>query len=151
RIVDAALKVVGVGSVGTRCFVVLFAGEQNEPFFLQVKEARPSVLENQVGQPASPWPNHGERVVAGQHMMQAASDIFLGWSRGPNGRDFYVRRLRDMKVAFEVDMFDASTLALYGQLCGAALARAHAKAGRAAQIAGYLGYSDAFDRAVDDY
>src|SRR5262249_45199259 len=115
EIVDAALKVVGVGSVGTRCMIVLFTGEQGEPFFLQVKEARASVLEHQRGQPRSPWRNQGERVVAGQHMMQAASDIFLGWSRGPNGRDFYVRQLRDMKIAVELDQLDANGLMAYGQ------------------------------------
>jgi len=151
RLVDAALKVVGVGSVGTRCLVVLFVGEQHEPFFLQVKEARRSVLEHHAGQPPSPWRNHGERVVAGQHMMQAASDIFLGWSRGPNRRDFYVRQLRDMKVSFELEQLDARGLTLYGQLCGAALARAHAKAGQTARIAGYLGTSEAFDDAVCRY
>jgi len=151
RLIDAALKVVGVGSVGTRCFIALFAGEQDEPFFLQVKEARRSVLENQLGQPPSPWRNHGERVVAGQHLMQAASDIFLGWARGPGNRDYYVRQLRDMKVAFEIDQFGAAGLAIYGRLCGAALARAHAKAGQAARIAGYLGKREAFDKAIGMY
>src|SRR5262249_13190442 len=93
RPVDAALKVVGIGSVGTRCYIVLMLGEQGEPMFLQIKEARCSVLEPHAG--PSPWRNHGERVVAGQHLMQAVSDIFLGWSRSAEGRDFYVRQLRD--------------------------------------------------------
>jgi uncharacterized protein (DUF2252 family) len=151
RLIDAALKVVGVGSVGTRSFIALFSGEQDEPFFLQVKEARRFVLENQPGQSPSPWRNHGERVVAGQHLMQAASDIFLGWARGPGNRDFYVRQLRDMKVALEIDQFDSAGLAIYGRLCGGALARAHAKAGQAARIAGYLGKSEAFDEAIGAY
>jgi uncharacterized protein (DUF2252 family) len=149
RLVDAALKVVGVGSVGTRCYIVLLLGEHDEPLFLQVKEARRSVLEMHAG--PSPWHNQGERVVAGQHLMQAVSDIFLGWARGPEGRDFYVRQLHDMKVAAELDQMDASELALYGRLCGAALARAHAKAGQAPPISGYLGSSDAFDDAIDKY
>lgn len=149
RLVDAALKVVGVGSVGTRCYIVLLLGEHNEPLFLQVKEARRSVLEMHAG--PSPWRNQGERVVAGQHLMQAVSDIFLGWARGPEGRDFYVRQLRDMKIAAEIDQLDASELALYGRLCGGALARAHAKAGQSPAIAGYLGSSDAFDEAIAKY
>ncbi|MGH7059511.1 MAG: DUF2252 domain-containing protein, partial [Stellaceae bacterium] len=149
RLVDAALKVVGVGSVGTRCYIVLLLGEHNEPLFLQVKEARRSVLEMHAG--PSPWRNQGERVVAGQHLMQAVSDIFLGWARGPEGRDFYVRQLRDMKIAAEIDQLDAPELALYGRLCGGALARAHAKAGQSPAIAGYLGASDAFDDAIAKY
>jgi uncharacterized protein (DUF2252 family) len=149
RLVDAALKVVGVGSVGTRCYVLLLLGEHDEPLFLQVKEARRSVLETNAG--PSSWQSQGERVVAGQHLMQAVSDIFLGWARGPEGRDFYVRQLRDMKVAAELGEMDAAELALYGRLCGGALARAHAKAGQAARIAGYLGSSEAFDDALDRY
>jgi uncharacterized protein (DUF2252 family) len=149
RLVDAAMKVVGVGSVGTRCYVLLLLGEQNEPLFLQVKEARRSVLEDYAA--PSAWQNHGERVVAGQHLMQAVSDIFLGWSRDPHGRDFYVRQLRDVKVAVELDLLDLSGLLLYGQICSAALARAHAKAGQAAPIAGYIGSSTAFDDAIEKY
>lgn len=149
RLVDAALKVVGVGSVGTRCYIVLMLGEHDEPLFLQIKEARRSVLEP-YSKP-SPFHHHGERVVAGQHLMQAASDIFLGWAHGPAGRQFYVRQLRDMKIAAELDQMDASGLALYGRLCGRALARAHAKAGQAPPIAGYLGSSTAFDDAIEKY
>ena len=149
RFVDAALKVVGVGSVGTRCLVVLMLGEQNEPIFLQVKEARDSVLAN-ASRP-SRWANNGERVVVGQRALQAASDIFLGWSRGPNGRDFYVRQLRDMKMSVDVSTMRLSGLKFYGILCGQTLARAHAKAGGATRIAGYLGRSDAFDTAIARY
>jgi uncharacterized protein (DUF2252 family) len=149
RFVDAALKVVGVGSVGTRCLVVLMLGEQNEPIFLQVKEARASVLAP-TSQPPR-WTNNGERVVVGQRAMQAASDIFLGWSRGPNGRDFYVRQLRDMKMSVDVSTMRQAGLSFYGILCAQTLARAHAKAGGATRIAGYLGRSDAFDGAIGRY
>jgi uncharacterized protein (DUF2252 family) len=129
RYLDVAIKVVGVGSVGTRCFIVLLQGEHNDPLFLQIKEARQSVLQPFVGR--SPWKNEGERVVSGQRLMQAVSDIFLGWARGPRGRDVYVRQLRDMKVSLELEKIQAEHLVLYGGLCGAALARAHAKAGKA--------------------
>lgn len=149
RTVDAALKVVGVGSVGTRCYIVLLLGEHGEPLFLQIKEARRSVLEAYAK--PSRWRNNGERVVAGQHLMQAASDIFLGWARGPQGRDFYVRQLRDMKIAPELDHLDASGLTLYGRLCGRTLAHAHAKAGQAPPISGYLGSGTAFDDAIEKY
>ncbi len=149
HMVDAALKVVGVGSVGTRCHIVLFMGVHGDPLFLQVKEARKSVLERHAGK--SPWGHEGQRVVVGQRLMQAASDIFLGWAKGPNGRDFYVRQLRDMKVSADVTAFDADTLVRYGRICGRALARGHAKSGSAAAIAGYLGNSAAFDEAVGLY
>ena len=149
RFVDAALKVVGVGSVGTRCLVVLMLGEQNEPVFLQVKEARDSVLADPSRPPR--WPNNGERVVVGQRAMQAASDIFLGWSHGPNGRDFYVRQLRDMKMSVDVSVMRPAGLNFYGILCGQTLARAHAKAGGASRIAGYLGRSESFDTAIGRY
>ena len=149
RYVDVAIKVVGVGSVGTRCFIVLLQGEHDDPLFLQIKEARQSVLQPFTGR--SPWKNEGERVVSGQRLMQAVSDIFLGWARGPRGRDLYVRQLRDMKVSLELDKIEAEHLMLYGGLCGAALARAHAKAGRAQEIAGYLGGSTTFDDAMEQY
>lgn len=149
RFVDAAMKVVGVGSVGTRCFIVLMLDEHDHPLFLQVKEARASVLERHHG--PSPWKNNGERVVAGQHLMQAASDIFLGWAQGPAGRNFYVRQLRDMKISVRLERLGPGLLARYGGLCGEALARAHAKAGQASTIAGYLGTGTAFDAAVAKY
>jgi Uncharacterized protein conserved in bacteria (DUF2252) len=150
RFVDAALKVVGVGSVGTRCFVVLMLGEQNEPVFIQVKEARDSVLASRSKK--RPWRHNGERVVVGQRAMQASSsDLFLGWSQGPNHRDFYVRQLRDMKMSVDMSTMDRPSLTLYGILCGQTLARAHAKTGAAARIAGYLGRAGVFDRAIRGY
>jgi uncharacterized protein (DUF2252 family) len=147
--VDAAHKVVGVGSVGTRCYVVLLLAAPDDPLFLQVKEAGPSVLERYTGH--SPVPHNGQRVVVGQRLMQAASDIFLGWSRGPASRDFYVRQLRDMKIAPDVESQTPQVMRDYATLCGLALARAHDKAGDAAMIAGYLGSIDHFDEAIGDY
>jgi uncharacterized protein (DUF2252 family) len=149
RFVDVAIKVVGVGSVGTRCYVVLLLGPHGDPLFLQIKEARPSVLEAFAG--ASAWRNHGERVVTGQRTMQAVSDIFLGWGRGEFGRDFYVRQLRDMKISADLTKFTPTMLVLYARLCGWALARAHAKVGAAPCIAGYLGGSSTFDEAIARY
>src|SRR5262249_50047401 len=137
------------GSVGTRCFIVLFGGDQDDHLFLQVKEARPSVLEGLAG--PSPFTNNGERVVVGQRFMQSASDIFLGWTRGMHGRDFYVRQLRDMKIAPNLTGYGPRTLAAYGHLCGRALARGHAKTGDATALTGYLGPTGAFDEAIADY
>ena len=146
-----ARKVVGVGSVGTRAWIVLLTGrDDNDPLFLQVKEAQPSVLEPYAGR--SRFPHHGRRVVEGQWMMQAASDIFLGWVRatGIDGveRDFYVRQLWDWKASAEVETMDARMLATYGRMCGWTLAHGHARSGDAAVIAGYLGNRDTFDRAI---
>jgi len=149
RLADAALKVVGVGSVGTRCYIALLLDEHDAPLFLQIKEACASVLEQHHG--PSPWKQNGERVVAGQRLMQAASDIFLGWARGPTGRDFYVRQLRDLKLSAQLERYDPTMFTLYVELCGQALARAHAKAGQAPTIAGYLGKSPAFDEAITKY
>jgi uncharacterized protein (DUF2252 family) len=149
HIMDGAYKVVGVGSVGTRCFITLFRGDQDDHLFLQVKEARPSVLEGLVG--PCPFPNNGERVVVGQRLMQSASDIFLGWARAMHGRDFYVRQLRDMKIAPNLTGYTPPTLAAYGHLCGRALARGHAKSGDAAALTGYLGANAVFDEAVAEY
>ena len=144
--VDAALKVVGVGSVGTRCFVVLLAGKADlDPLFLQVKEAQPSVLASYVGR--SRYANQGKRVVVGQRIMQAASDVFLGWARAGEF-DTYVRQLRDMKGSVALDDASPDGLTLYGRLCGAALARAHARAGQPALLAGYMGKSTAFDDSL---
>jgi uncharacterized protein (DUF2252 family) len=147
---DIAIKVVGVGSVGTRCTVALFLADDTDPLFLQAKEARRSVLESA---PASKtgFAHQGERVVVGQRLMQAASDIFLGWAEVPGSDDYYVRQLRDMKVSVDIATFRRRTLIDYGVTCGWALARAHAKAGDAATIAGYLGTSDRFDRAITRY
>ena len=148
RFQDVAMKVVGVGSVGTRCYLSLLLADDDDPLFLQFKEARRSVLEPPRGK--SRYANQGYRVVEGIHVMQAASDIFLGWSR-TKGHDYYVRQFRDMKVSAEVETFRPSTLVGYATMCGWALARAHAKAGDAAMIAGYLGSSDQFDDALAKY
>ena len=145
---DAAMKVVGVGSVGTRCAISLLLADDDDPLFLQFKEARRSVLEPPRGK--SRYANQGYRVVEGQRLMQAASDIFLGWSR-TRTHDFYVRQLRDMKVSAEVETFKPSTLVAYATMCGWALARAHAKTGDAATISGYLGKTDAFDQAIGKF
>ena len=149
QLMDVVVKVVGIGSVGTRCFVALFMTPDNEPLLLQVKEARPSVLEPYAGK--SEYEKHGHRVVVGQRLTQSSSDIFLGWARGPQGRDFYVRQLRDMKVSFSFDEITATRLKRYAQYCGQALARSHAKSGNAAMISGYLGKSDVFDEAVSKF
>ncbi|MGA8454618.1 MAG: DUF2252 domain-containing protein [Streptosporangiaceae bacterium] len=152
---DIARKVVGVGSVGTRCWIVLMLGrDAADPLFLQVKEAEASVLSRFVG--ASKFANQGQRVVAGQRLMQASSDIFLGWQRTEAGldgrpRDFYVRQLRDWKLSVDIENILASGMQLYGQLCGWTLARAHARSGDRIAIAAYLGASDAFDRAITQF
>jgi hypothetical protein len=149
RVVDAAIKVAGVGSVGRRCWIALLISESNHPLFLQFKEAVESVLEPHVGRGA--YANHGERVVMGQRLMQPVSDIFLGWLTAPNGRQFYVRQLRDAKIKPMVETFDDELLALYARACGWALARAHAKASDVSGITGYLGSSDDFDEALGDF
>ena len=149
--VHAARKVVGVGSVGTRAWILLLLGrDDQDPLFLQAKEAEESVLERFVGR--SRYSNHGQRVVAGQRLMQAASDIFLGWQRvtglDEQVRDFYLRQLRDWKGSADVDNMAATLMATYSRICAAALARAHARSGDRVAIASYLGNSDAFDRAI---
>ncbi|CAH0216887.1 DUF2252 domain-containing protein [Roseomonas sp. CECT 9278] len=149
RIVDAAIKVVGVGSVGRRCWIVLMMSAANEPLFLQVKEAVPSVLEPHAG--ASAYAHHGQRVVMGQRLMQPASDLFLGWVTAPNGRQFYFRQLRDAKIKPLVETFDDAMMETYGKLCGWSLARAHARSAEVAGIAGYLGSGDQFDEAMGDF
>lgn len=146
---DAALKVVGVGSVGTRCWIVLMATDDDEVLLLQVKEAGASVLEGPLG--ARPGINAGQRVVEGQRATQAASDALLGWMRDDDGRDYYVRQLRDMKLSAEVAAMSAAALSDYAGLCGWALARGHARTGDAAVISGYLGSSRRFDEAVADF
>ncbi|MCJ7780915.1 MAG: DUF2252 domain-containing protein, partial [Acidimicrobiia bacterium] len=138
RIVDIAVKVVGVGSVGTRCFIALLEGnDDTDPLFLQVKEATASVLET--GLPRSAYSHHGQRVVEGQRLMQAASDIFLGWSAGDQGRTFYWRQLYDMKGSVDVSKMSARRLKVYATLCGWTLAHAHARSGDPFAISGYLG------------
>lgn len=147
QLADVAMKVVGVGSVGTRCAVALFVSRDGDPLFLQIKEAGRSVLEPYCGR--SVYRNHGQRVVEGQRLMQSASDIFLGWSRiRASGSDCYVRQLRDCKTAVNVDEMDYGHFADYASHCGEALARAHAKGGSAAEISGYLGQGNRFDAAV---
>jgi uncharacterized protein (DUF2252 family) len=148
RLEDTAIKVVGVGSVGTRCVLALFLSDEDDPLFLQVKEARRSVLESPRGK--SRYDHQGRRVVEGIRAMQGASDIFLGWAR-TNEHDYYLRQFRDMKVSAEIETFKPSTLVGYGTMCGWALARAHAKAGDAARISGYLGSADQFDDALARY
>ena len=150
RFVDAARKVVGVGSVGLRCFVVLLTGrDQSDPLFLQIKEARKSVWEEHL--PHGPYVHPGHRVVAGQRLLQAASDIFLGWMSGPQGRAFYWRQLRDMKGSADVAGMSPADLLGYARLCGTALARAHARSGDRIAIAAYLGGADTFEQAVADF
>ena len=152
---DIARKVVGVGSVGTRCWIVLLLGrDESDVLFLQVKEAEKSVLSAFAG--ASRHVNQGQRVVAGQRLMQAASDIFLGWNRNEMGldrksHDFYVRQLRDWKFSADIGAMVPRGMRLYGELCGATLARAHARSGDRVAIASYLGGTDAFDRAIAEF
>jgi len=146
---DLAIKVVGVGSVGTQCLVALFMAADNDPLFLQIKEARTSVLEPYAG--ASLHANHGQRVVAGQRLMQGASDMFLGWATGENGRHYYFRQLRDVKISAVIEGWDVDRLATYGRLCARALARAHARSGDAALIAGYMGSSSVFDDPICEF
>jgi uncharacterized protein (DUF2252 family) len=149
RLCDVAVKVVGIGSVGTMCCVGLWIAAEDDPLFLQVKEARASVLEPYAGK--SIYENHGQRVVSGQRLMQSASDIFLGWTTGVNGRDLYVRQLRDMKLSAIIEDWDDAILRVYGKLCAWALAKAHARSGDAAQIAGYIGSSSRFDDAITEF
>jgi uncharacterized protein (DUF2252 family) len=151
EIVDMARKVVGVGSVGTRAFIVLLHGrDDQDPLFLQVKEATTSVLEAHL--PKSRYDQAGERVVQGQRLMQAASDLFLGWTRGTEaGRYLYWRQLRDMKGSAVVEAMLPAALTFYGQICGRTLARAHARSGDPVAISAYLGTKDKFDRAIVDF
>ena len=152
--VQVARKVVGVGSVGTRAWIVLMeTGDGVEPLFLQAKEAQPSVLADYCGR--SQYANQGERVVAGQHLMQAQSDIFLGWTRvtGPDGvdRDYYVRQLRDWKFSVPIEQMLPQGLTAYARLCGWTLARAHARSGDRVALAAYLGGSTKFDQAIAEF
>ncbi len=146
RLEDHAVKVVGIGSVGTRCLIGLFFDADGHPLILQFKEAGRSVLEPYAGKSA--YTNQGCRVVNGQRLMQSSSDVFLGWARTPRGRDFYVRQLRDMKMSMPIEGASAVQLQRYAEYCGWTLARAHARSGDAATISGYLGQSDKFDEAL---
>jgi uncharacterized protein (DUF2252 family) len=151
EVIDVARKVVGVGSVGTRAFIVLLQGrDQQDPLFLQVKEATASVLEDHL--PKSRYKQPGERVVHGQRMMQAASDIYLGWTKGADAsRYFYWRQLRDMKGSADVESLRPPALAFYARQCGWTLARAHARSGDPIAITAYLGTGDGFDKSVTDF
>lgn len=147
ELMDVAVKVPGIGSVGTRCFVALFAADGHHPLFLQFKQARDSVLMAPLGRQAHT--HNGQRIVDGQRLSQATSDVFLGWASSKAlGADFYVRQLRDMKGALDVTLFSATDMADYAQACGYALARSQAKAGDPALIAGYIGKSQAFNQAI---
>ena len=146
---DFALKVVGIGSVGTRCYIALLFSEDNHPLILQVKEACPSVLEPYTAK--SQYENQGQRVVTGQRLMQSSSDIFLGWTQGRRGNNFYLRQLRDMKFSLPIEGVSAAQLQRYAEFCGWTLARAHAKSGDAATISGYLGKGDQFDLALGEF
>ena len=145
---DAAIKVVGIGSVGTQCWVLLYMAHDGDPLFLQVKEARPSVLEAFAG--ASPFVNHGQRVIEGYRLMQPASDMFLGWAHGPK-LHYFIRQLRDIKIAMRVETFGRPEMELYATWCGRALALAHARSGMAHELSGYMGRSDAFDEAIAEF
>lgn len=151
EIVDIARKVVGVGSVGTHSWIALSVAdsEEDDPLFLQIKEATRSVLEPYIGRSA--YVNHGQRVVTGQRMMQAASDLFLGWTTSENGRDFYVRQLRDMKGSIKVETLSQAELSSYGERCAGVLARAHARTGDPVELSSYLGRGDVFDRALTTF
>ncbi len=149
KLMDVAIKVVGVGSVGTYCGILLLIASEHDPLFLQFKHARPSVLEAFAGK--SLHSNHGQRIVHGCRMMQSASDLFLGWTEGAEGRQFYVRQLKDMKVKPMVEVFTPNVMLEYASLCGWTLAHAHARSGEPAKISGYLGESDKFDRAIADF
>jgi len=142
---DAAMKVVGVGSVGTSCWVALFTAADDDPLFLQIKEARASVLEPYAGK--SEFANSGQRVVNGYRILQPAGDMFLGWCRGPK-RDFFIRQLRDTKISARVETFKTAEMNIYAQWCGRALALSHARSGKPAMLSGYMGNSDVFDRAI---
>lgn len=146
---DITIKVVGVGSVGTFCAIILLMCGEHDPLFLQVKEARESVLERFAGK--SVYPNHGQRVVQGHRLMQSASDLFLGWTQGRLGRHHYIRQLRDAKIKFAIEAFGSAEMLVFAEWCGETLARAHARSGEPALIAGYLGNSDTFDKAIASF
>jgi uncharacterized protein (DUF2252 family) len=149
RLEDFAMKIVGIGSVGTRCLVGLFVSAEGHALLLQVKEACSSVLAPYAGK--SVYENQGQRIVVGQRLMQSSSDIFLGWTQGRRGYHFFVRQLRDMKFSVPLEGISAVQLKRYAEVCGSVLARAHARSGDAAKISGYLGKTDVFDRAIGKF
>ena len=147
--VDFAMKVVGVGNAGTRCAILLMLASESDPLLLQIKQGYASVLEPYAG--TSLYENHGQRIVVGQRLMQTGSDLFLGWTRNERGEHYYVRQLREMRISPNFEGYSASDFIEYAELCGWALARAHAKAGDAAMISGYLGKADSFDTALGNF
>jgi len=149
HITDVALKVVGVGSVGTRCFIALLLNDENQPLFIQVKEARQSVLEPYTK--PSHYKHDGERIVQGQRLMQSASDIFLGWATGPQGRQYYLRQLRDKKISPDIGTLNKEFLVIYAQYCARVLAKAHCKTNQGAIICGYIGKGDRFAEAIAEF
>jgi uncharacterized protein (DUF2252 family) len=150
ELLDAAIKVVGVGSVGTYCWVLLLSASENDPFFLQVKQANASVLEAYAGK--SEFANHGQRIVNGYRLMQPFSDIFLGWTEGElEGRQFFVRQLRDMKISARVNTFNEELMTTYAEWCGWALALSHARSGDPLVISGYMGSGDVLDKAIANF
>lgn len=149
KLMDFAIKVVGVGSVGTFCGIVLLMAGEHDPLFLQFKQARPSVLAAYAGK--SLHSNEGQRIVHGYRMMQSASDLFLGWTEGQLGRQFYIRQLKDMKIKPMVEVFTPGVMLQYAEFCGWTLAHAHARSGEPAKVSGYLGKSDKFDKAIADF
>jgi uncharacterized protein (DUF2252 family) len=149
ELTDAVIKVVGVGSVGTACWMLLLMAGEGDPLILQVKEARASVLEAFAGR--SRFPNHGQRVVNGHRLIQPASDMLLGWSKGADGRHYYVRQLRDAKIKFPVESFGRAKMMIFARWCGSSLAISHARSGDPALISGYLGKGDALDEALASF
>jgi uncharacterized protein (DUF2252 family) len=150
RVVDVALKVVGVGSVGTRCFIAMLEGNTpDDVLFLQIKQANRSVLEDEFGM--SSLPSHGQRVVEGQRLMQTTSDIMLGWTSSASGHEYYVRQLKDMKASPDLEKFDPDDMQKYAKVCGSVLAHAHARSGDPVMISGYIGTGDVFADAVTDF
>lgn len=146
---DAVIKVVGVGSVGTACWVVLLMTGDEDPLFIQAKEARRSVLEPYAGK--SIYPNNGQRIVNGYRLMQPFSDPFLGWTTGKEGKHFFFRQLRDIKISIRVETFGKSEMISFADWCGQALALSHARSGDAAMLSGYMGNSDTFDQAITEF
>lgn len=149
HITDVALKVVGVGSIGTRCYVVLLLNDNNEPLFIQVKEARQSVVEPYTK--PSVYKHNGERIVQGQRLMQSASDMFLGWATGPLGRQYYLRQLRDKKIAADISTLSKEFIIIYAQYCARVLAKAHCKTNLGGVICGYIGKGDRFAEAIAEF
>ena len=149
QVKDVVIKVVGVGSVGTACWVVLLMTGDGDPLFIQAKESRKSVLEAYAGK--SIYPNNGQRIVYGYRLLQPFSDPFLGWTTGQGGRDLFFRQLRDIKISIKVETFGKTEMLNYADWCGQALALSHARTGDAAMLSGYMGSGDVLDKAVAEF